>query len=94
MSIPALGISVSPAQEGEGVQIVEIEPGGVGALAILHVGDVINSVDGKPVKTPMELATEIENRPQGSHVRLGYLYRSTALGMYQKETVVILGSNH
>jgi hypothetical protein len=95
MSIPALGIVVSPPLEGnEGAEIVGIDPGSVAALAILHVGDLIKSVDGKPVRTPMELAAELANRPQGSQVRLGYLYHTSAVGFIPKETIVILGGNH
>jgi len=60
----------------------------VAALAGLHVGDVINAVDGKPVHTPMELAAELENRPTGDKVRLGYMLH----GAWQTETVVLLGA--
>jgi membrane-associated protease RseP (regulator of RpoE activity) len=94
MSIQTLGIVVSPPEGNEGAEIVGIDPGSVAALAILHVGDLIKSVDGKPVRTPMELAAELANRPQGSQVRLGYLYHTSAVGFIPKETVVILGSNH
>jgi outer membrane immunogenic protein len=95
MSVPALGIVVSPPLQGdEGAEIVGVDPGSIAALAILHVGDLINSVDGKPVRTPMELAAELANRPQGSRVRLGYLYHTSALGFIPKETIVILGGNH
>jgi PDZ domain-containing secreted protein len=52
----------------------------------LHVGDVINAVDGKPVKTPMELAAELANRPTGDKVRLGYMLH----GAWQTEAVIVL----
>ncbi len=59
------------------------------ALAGIHVGDVINAVDGKPVRTPMELAAELANRAAGDKIRVGFLIR----GMWQTETVLLLG-NH
>jgi membrane-associated protease RseP (regulator of RpoE activity) len=94
MSIPALGIVVSPPLEDkEGAEIVRVDPGSVAELAALRVGYLINSVDGKPVKTPMELAAELATRAQGSQVRLGYLLHTSALGFIQKETAVILGGN-
>jgi hypothetical protein len=40
-------------------------------------------VDGKPVKTPMELAAELSGRDK---VRLGYLLR----GNWQSEAVIVL----
>jgi membrane-associated protease RseP (regulator of RpoE activity) len=94
MPIPPLGISVSPPAEGsEGAQITDIQPGGVAELAVLHVGDVINSVDGKAVKTPMELAAELANKPSGTQVHIGYIFRTETGWWIGKETVVILGSN-
>ena len=95
MSIPSLGVMVSPPIEGrEGAEVARIESGSVAELALLHVGDVINSIDGKPVKTPMELAAELANRTPGAQIRLGYMFRTAALGWFPRETVVILGGNH
>ncbi|MFZ3278022.1 MAG: outer membrane beta-barrel protein [Candidatus Sulfotelmatobacter sp.] len=92
MSIPGLGIMASPRTEG-GAEIVAIAPGSVAALANLHVGYVITSVDGKPVNSPMELAADLQNRESGSQVHLRYLFRSSAVGWLANETVVILGAN-
>ena len=88
MRIGALGImaAVGPSQ---GAVIAEVFPNGVGALAALHPGDVINAVDGKPVKTPMELAAELSGRAAGAKVRIGFLVH----GQWQSETVVLLGEN-
>jgi membrane-associated protease RseP (regulator of RpoE activity) len=85
MRIDALGIMVTVGRN-TGAEISDEAPNGVAALAGLHPGDVINSVDGKPVKTPMELAVELSNRPAGDKVRLGYLLH----GAWQTETVVLL----
>jgi opacity protein-like surface antigen len=89
MPIPALGLRAGTRDNG--AEVLAIEPSGVAALAGLHVTDVINKVDGKPISTAMELAAELSNHASGSQVRLGYMFRSSALGYFQKETIVILG---
>jgi S1-C subfamily serine protease len=61
-------------------------PNGIAALVGLHVGDVINAVDGKQVRTPMELAAELSNHKPGDKVRIGYLINGT----WQTETVAVL----
>jgi hypothetical protein len=90
MPIPVLGVSVAQRQEG-GARIVSVVSGSVADLAYMHVGDVIDEVDGKAVKTPMELAAELSGRPPGSKVRIGYQYRNEAMGYWPKTTAVILG---
>jgi opacity protein-like surface antigen len=87
--IPALGLRAGTRDNG--AEIVVIEPGSVAALAGLHVTDVINKIDGKSINTAIELAAELSNHAPGSQVRLGYMFHSSALGYFQKETVVILG---
>jgi S1-C subfamily serine protease len=72
-----------------GAEITSVAPNGVASMGGLHPGDVINAVDGKPVKTPMELAAELANRPAGDKVRLGYLLQGT----WQAEMVVLLGAH-
>jgi PDZ domain-containing secreted protein len=54
---------------------------------------VINEVDGKKVKTPMELAAELSGKTPGSKIRIGYMYRSEMMGYLPKETSVVLGKN-
>ena len=84
MNLPSLGALVKLGRN-PGAEITDEAPNGVAALAGLHVEDVINSVDGKPVRTPMELAAELSTRVAGDKVRLGYLIR----GYWQTETVVL-----
>ncbi|MFZ0818407.1 MAG: PDZ domain-containing protein [Candidatus Sulfotelmatobacter sp.] len=86
MKIDALGIMAMVGRI-DGAEITDIAPNGAVALAGLHRGDVINSVDGKPVKTPMDLAAELSSHAVGDKVRLGYSLH----GQWQAETVVILG---
>jgi S1-C subfamily serine protease len=87
MKISTLGVMVTPGRN-PGAEITDEAPNGVAALAGIHIGDVINAVDGKPVSTPIELATELSNRSAGDKVRLGYLIR----GQWQTETVLVLGN--
>ena len=83
MSIPALGVVVAP-QEFDGAKIVDVITGGVAQMASLKPGDLIRSVDGKVVKTPMELAAELSDKT--GKVRLGILRGDVAA-----ETVVLIG---
>ena len=85
MKVDAFGVSVTLGRSA-GAEITDEAPNGGAALAGLHVGDVINAVDGKPIKTPMELAAELSSRSAGDKVRLGYLIR----GEWQTETVLLL----
>jgi opacity protein-like surface antigen len=85
VKIDALGITVTRGRNNGG-EITDEVPNGAAALAGLRPGDVINSVDGKAVKTPMELEAELSNRPAGTEVRLGYLIN----GSWQTETVVLI----
>lgn len=88
MRVPALGIMVALGRN-PGAEITDEASTGVAALAGLHIGDVINAVDGKPVKTPMELAVELANHQTGDKVKLGFLVR----GQWQTEAVLLI-ENH
>jgi hypothetical protein len=84
MPIPVLGLQAATRESG-GAEIIEIIPNGIAALSSLRVGDVINSVDGKVIKSPMELAAELSSHSPGDKVTLGVMVR----GYWQSETVVI-----
>lgn len=86
MKLDALGVKITLGRSA-GAEITDEATDGVAALAGLHRGDVINTVDGKPVRNPMELAAELANRQAGDKVRLGYLIH----GEWQAEAVVLLG---
>jgi S1-C subfamily serine protease len=53
MLIPALGLKAASRETG-GAEIVEVAPGSTAELAGLHVGDVINVADGKPIRAALE----------------------------------------
>lgn len=95
MTVPSLGVVVG-TRVNVGAEVVGVVRDSVAEKAGLHVGDVINAVDRKPVRTALELATELRSRAPASQVRLGYVIRSTirsssgTFNYYPKETVVIL----
>jgi S1-C subfamily serine protease len=80
MPIPALGL-MARAHDNDGAEISEVVPGSIAAQSGLQVGDVINAIDGKAVRTPMELQAELSSRAPGSKIRLGFFVR----GFYQSE---------
>ncbi len=83
MEIRSLGLVTGP-QEFDGAKILSIEPGSVAEMASLHVGDLIKAVDGKAVRTPMELAAELYDKT--GKVRIGI-----QRGDFATETVILLG---
>jgi hypothetical protein len=85
MAIAALGIAVGP-QEFDGAKILEIDPSGVGEMASMKVGDLIKSVDGKPIRTPMELLAELSDK--SGKVKIGI-----QRGDFATETVILLGAH-
>jgi serine protease Do len=56
-----------------GVLISGVQPGFAADKAGLKPGDIITSVDGRPVKDGDDLVTDISARKPGSTVRVGYL---------------------
>ena len=86
-SIPALGLMGTTRDEG-GVRIVALASGGTAEQAYMHVGDVINMVDGKRVNTIMELASAFGSIERGAKVRVGYMFPTAALGLMQKELIL------
>lgn len=87
MNIALLGVIVGVGRS-TGAEINDVTPNSVASQAGLHVGDVINAVDGKPVKNPMELAAELAGHVAGDKVRLGFMIQ----GAWQSETNVQLAS--
>ena len=85
MRIEALGI-MATAGSNQGAEITNENPNGTAAQGGIHVGDVIDAVDGIPVKSPAELATALSGMASGSKVRIGFLIR----GQWQSETTVAL----
>ena len=83
MPVRTMGIVVGP-QEFDGAKILSIDPGSVAEMAALHVGDLIKAVDGKTVRTPMELAAELSDKTGKVHITI-------MRGDFATETVIMLG---
>jgi serine protease Do len=56
-----------------GVLVQMVQPGGPAEKAGLKAGDIIISVDGRPIKDGDDLVNEITSRHPGSTIRIGYL---------------------
>ncbi len=56
-----------------GVLVQEVQSGGPADRAGLKPGDIITSIDGRPIKDGDDLVNEIASRRPGSTVRLGFL---------------------
>lgn len=61
----------------EGVLVLEIKPDSPAAKASLKLNDVIVDVNGKAVRTPQEMAKELEQFKGGDTVSVGFLREST-----------------
>jgi serine protease Do len=78
----SIGISFQPSLPSavgrvygfkSGVLINGVQPGQPADKAGLKAGDIITSIDGKPIKDGDELVAEIAGRKVGSSIRMGYL---------------------
>jgi serine protease Do len=56
-----------------GVLVQEVQGGGPADKAGLKPGDVITTIDGRPIKDGDDLVNEIASRKPGSTIRLGYM---------------------
>ena len=72
-----LGALVSDAMSSEdgtgfsiGVTVVELTPGGAAEQAGILAGDVITSINGKPLTTASELTAAVRQEPAGSKVKI------------------------
>jgi hypothetical protein len=84
-----LGLAVSAWERG-GVEIVKIAPGSAAERAGLHVGHVIVSVEGKPVRSENDFAAALVDRAPASTIRLGYMFHSNLGWMPGAEKVLTL----
>ncbi len=90
-SVASLGLVVASPESGvDGVAIVEITRGGAAELAGLHVGDVIDSVNDKSIRTVSELGAEVSRQTPGSQIQIGCMFKSTAMGWMATRKVVTL----
>jgi putative serine protease PepD len=65
---PYLGLTT--AAVGAGVEVQEVAPGGPAQRAGLRAGDVVASVDGKPVSEPDDITDALDGKEPGDSVDL------------------------
>jgi len=56
-----------------GVLVQQVQPGGPAEKGGIKVGDIITTIDGRPIKDGDDLVNEITSRRPGSSIRLGYV---------------------
>jgi len=56
-----------------GVLVQEVQPGGPADKSGLKPGDIITTIDGRPIKDGDDLVNEIASRKPGSTIRLGFV---------------------
>lgn len=69
-----------------GVLVQEVQPGGPAEKGGLKPGDIITTIDGRPIKDGDDLVNEIASRKPGSALRLGFLRDGK-----QSDTTVTVG---
>lgn len=85
----SLGLVVGNSDQ-KGVQIVGLVPDGAAEVAGLHIGDILVSVDGKPIRTVPEMEAALAKKELGSKVRVGYMFHSNLGWMLGTEKVLQL----
>jgi S1-C subfamily serine protease len=78
--------------ELEGAAVTAVSSGSIAERAGLHVGDVINFVDDKQIKTAEEFTAELSRKRPWTQVRIGWVFRSSALGYIPKSAFLMLGT--
>jgi S1-C subfamily serine protease len=64
-----LGLTADDRQEdGRGVRVSNVVAGGAAARAGLQVGDLITSIDGRPIGTTDDMAAAMQGRPLGARL--------------------------
>ncbi|MBT9155171.1 MAG: putative serine protease HtrA [Firmicutes bacterium] len=81
---PFAGLNIPTAR---GLTVVELAPRSPAALAGLQVGDILRTLNDRPIRTLLELRTELERHPPGQRIVL-----SVRRGQTDMSISVTLGS--
>src|SRR5262249_3262901 len=74
-----LGVSLrAPQTAGSGAVVAELTNGSPASTAGLRGGDLIIEFDGRPVKSPKQLADIVANTPVGRTIKLKFLRNGQA----------------
>ncbi len=77
---PALAASFGTAQS-RGALVSSVSPGGPAAAAGIQAGDIVQSVEGRPVREGRDLMREVLWRPVGGSVRIGLLRNGRSMNI-------------
>ena len=67
---PRLGLSVQDTDDGKGVKVLDVDDEGMGAKAGIKEGDVITTVDDKPVNSADDIAKLIREKKDQPTVKM------------------------
>ncbi len=84
---PVIGANVTDASDGSGVELSGVEKGGPADAAGLADGDIVTSIDSKPVTALEQLIVAIRTHRPGDQVLLGF-----KRGTKESEAKVTLGA--
>ncbi|MHB1064695.1 MAG: S1C family serine protease [Georgenia sp.] len=93
---PVIGVALDTQYRGEGVRVLQddqpdsaaVTPDGPGDQAGIEPGDIILSIDGRPVTDPNELIVAVRARAPGDTIVL-----EVRRGMTERVISVVLGEN-
>ncbi|MBL7758129.1 MAG: PDZ domain-containing protein [Chitinophagaceae bacterium] len=75
---PRLGISIQDAEDGKGVNVLDVDEDGNAAKAGLKEGDVITEIDGKAINGVDEMAKAMRDNKDKITVKMKYLRNGKA----------------
>jgi putative serine protease PepD len=84
---PVIGVGLDSTYAGSGGRIADVQPGGPAAAAGLATGDIIVSVDGRPVSDSEDAIVAIRAHRPGDRVTVGFHRGNSA-----RTVVIVLGS--
>ena len=82
-SQPSIGVWIADQAANDGVQVLDVNPGGAARAAGIRGGDVITAIDGHPMYAVEEVVADILRRGDGEEITLrlrhGLKYRDVKL---------------
>ncbi len=84
-SQPSMGVWIADQAANDGVQVLDVNPGGAAKAAGVRRGDVITAIDDRPMYAVEEVVAEILRRVDGEQITLrlrrGRTYRDVKLNL-------------
>ncbi len=84
-SQPSIGVWIADQAANDGVQVLDVNPGGAARVAGIRSGDVITAIDGRPMFAVEEVVVDILRRTDGEEVTLrlrrGKIYRDVKVNL-------------